>query len=398
MKTKCQILRLGSIAVSIFCSTALLFLASKVIASEDKCAPLFDTNNTSMLLYQDTKFEAVDLSDLPKATNPTVVTQGIGKMQDGSVLLFLNKNGESWNSAYSPAPKNPQGDPRWFPMLFGAEVGYHFGFRKIYNDTMTAPTPEFMNHRITDINKTLAERGVEEIIMRFHRTSPKAEEGIEYLSNILRESSLPVAISGHYAVHDVAYHLSSILMPKSILDYIKLNIKIVFRYKAKIDKDATLSPIEKEIVNYSFSLLLNNIVRNIDFATGNIGVIFKQEQIEKSGGKVTDSKEIEDKIDNLTLFPIRDIGEFISNPYQLAQAAFNILEQSGALLRQIPNKSKNEVAALNARSRENVKKFIDELVESEKSKIEALETPISAVELIAFVKTRINAIKDILSE
>lgn len=251
-----------------------------------ECSNLFRMIQYDVSIGSDwTNFKSKDLRYTSRhsksSDESSVVVDGRARDQAGRSLFILKKTGDYWMSTYTPAPDNYQGDPRWFPILFGGRTAAHFGFKKINDTIMTAPTADTLNQTIQHLNVVLSKKGHEMIEIKFHESGMEAEEGVKFLRNFVSKTSLPIARSGHYAVHDISYHALAILLPKVILDGARMRAEILLRLIDKVENNSTISPVVKKVVRKALNQSLEQLVRNIDFGTGNIGFILSMEKADQ---------------------------------------------------------------------------------------------------------------------
>lgn len=186
-------------------------------------------------------------------------------------LLIFEKTGNSWFSTYTPRPDNYQGDPRWFPSLVSTKVSSKFGFFMLNQKMMTAPTAEKINQTIHIFNKHLPEKN--KILIKFYETGETPQSGLNYLKLFNNNLSLPMASRGHYAVHDISYHLPAIFLPKNVINAAQLRLDLIIRFRDWVENYGS----ERKWLNTALLKIAKSLVaekvRHVDYATGNLGYV-----------------------------------------------------------------------------------------------------------------------------
>jgi hypothetical protein len=208
-------------------------------------------------------------------------------------LFIFELMGLRWYSSYAPVKNNPQGDPRWFPALVGAKVAAQFRFLKISENKMTAPTAEVASHVVDDFNKVL--KDAEKLNFKFVETGEAALDGREYLLYFLKRI-LPIASLGHYAVHDISFHLAAILFPDNVLREADRSIELLLKFADWVDALKEVDPHQKKLLQVIAKYLINQKVSDIDFGTGNLGFLFVAKEF--AGGSQSEAfkEKVQDHI------------------------------------------------------------------------------------------------------
>lgn len=399
-KTKLMGLRNHSFCVKaiglLILFTALsLFASSPIQASGLNCQKLFDST------AQASPFLPIDLSYKEgRSKEQTVVTGETVKDKDGNSLLILEKTGELWDSSYTPVRDNYQGDPRWFGMLFGPQVSYHFGFRKLADNMITAPTAKTFNAKITEFNKKLRDIKEEPIGLRVHEAKPSVEEGIEYLKNVYENNSLPLASSGHYAVHDLSYHLMAILTPKNVIDGVKSRIGVLLRLKEKLDRDAKLSKLDRYVLEDAVNTLVNRMVKDIDVGTGNIGLIILLKRFEQlnSRSKPYGATDFKTLVLDYIVRDTQQVIEIIDKTVEVNFVYRLLKRYASADLKDFFDEglSPKDKELIVQQTGKVVTDFIAEFLHLEQKNIEASRQEVSVEDTMTFIEDRVELFNSLI--
>ena len=209
--------------------------------------------------------------------------------KDGIELIRLRRIKKSWYSRYTPVPFNNQGSPKWFPGIFGAKTGYFFGFRSISDKEMTVPTVDSFSQRLEFINRELIKRNKEPIEIKFYETGDKPQTNFQYLTAFYRDSGLPMARRGFYAVHDASYHASAILLSREKIDLTKLRIELLFKFREKIKSQRFLSKEDIRSLEERYLEAEKKITDAVDFGNGNVTFHYWMET--QTGGRKSVNSE-----------------------------------------------------------------------------------------------------------
>lgn len=358
-----------------------------------KCSELFGARNFK---FQDLRYTS---RKHKTSKQPSVEVEQRIQDEAGRSLFIFKKIGEHWWSTYTPAPNNYQGDPRWFPILIGGKAAAYFGFKKIDDTRMTAPTADTLNHSIQNLNVVLSQKNQEPIEMRFHESGTEVEEGVDFLRSFATKTSLPVARDGHYAVHDISYHSLSILLPKEILDGVKKRSEIFLRLMEKVENDTKIDPIVKKILRKTIRDSIEQLVRNIDYGTGNIGFILAMEKANQHNQfkqpyqaydlsetvirhLVTNSQRLlEDFQENAMDVFASEIGHIYGNPEDVAEY----------IPLDVPREDRKVIVS-NAETK--LKLVTNSLIKSEQRSIKSARQEIKIETFVNFIRTRIRNIQE----
>lgn len=353
------------------------------------------------------EFSATDLRyNSPRAATdkkPSVEVRGVIRDERGSDLFLLKKTGQRWWSSFSPAPSNYQGDPRWFAMLVGPKVASFFGFRKISEDQITAPTAMTLNKRIEEINRLLIKNGEEPIEMRFHQAKVKAETDVDFL-RAFRKTSLPIARDGHYAVHDISYHALAILLPKTLIDGIQLRIDILSRFRETMNSDSSLTHLEKRLLQKHLAITEAKMVNLIDYATGNIGFVMAMEKTNQKHDDHNDRYQAYDVKPHVIDYLVRDTQKVIRDTPQDIEDLFmseighsygNVRDVADYISPEVPTKERDIIVK---KSKIRLAKFANNFMKKEKSAIQASTEFVATEDVVKSIRARLAAFEKLIVE
>lgn len=250
-------------------------------------------------------FTADEISYFPKDSNGMIdhVKNRVESVRTESRragLIHLKRIEPEWTSVYAPDQVNYAGDPRWFSVIAGSEVSLFFGIRKISQTEMTAPTADFANVQIDLLNRQLVES--EKIPVRFLETGSEPFEGRAYLRAFLRDGSLPLAKEGHYYIHDMAYHFSSLFLPPALVKAFQQRTRLLLELESRA-LEPTLKMALAERLRYQEGFL--------DGGSGFFGYFLAYESV---AGRTLDPKAIAD-------FGVRPFGKSGTSAYSQVKQA-----------------------------------------------------------------------------
>jgi hypothetical protein len=270
--------------VTKFSTVIFLILASTVLATWASADSLPTVANSNFLLcehillgaYKSTLFpehfiQPVREGRVDPVSEKSVQSNERIKTKDGDLYVF-KRTGKSWFSVYSPIPDAFQGDPRWFAAIFGPKVAANFGFHFMSEDMIAAPTAARANNAISELNRKLPQN--HKIEITFFETDNKDLDNKTYLTRFLTNSELPLAQAGHLSVHDISYHLTSLAMPKYLLDQTKARIELVLSFSDWVESISEIGPWERYVLTDIATKLIETRASALDIATGNFGKEF----------------------------------------------------------------------------------------------------------------------------
>ncbi len=203
---------------------------------------------------------------------PTVHFAGELKGSHGGLLSILEVPdglSPSWASQYQVQPRAPQGDPRQVVSLLGAQLAYFFGIREIDDLKITIPDVKEISGALAKLNRALIELGYEPIPISFYLQENADRNSYFYITSFYEKGLLPMAPSGILRVHDVSYHLGSIVLPRALLG------PVMEKYRRAIEfyhfaQDRSVD----ELTRTRFEKYLNVLDMKIDVGLGNIPSAF----------------------------------------------------------------------------------------------------------------------------
>lgn len=166
-----------------------------------------------------------DITKLPSPatavsdSDPTVVVSN----ETGSILTArenrLELKGKTWFSESRPdnAEAAPQGDPRWIAIVLGGDLAHYFGVSSLSSKVMSVAHTDFIDRQIAELNAKLRALGFDEIPVRFFTSADALESSENYNKRFAEEGLLPISSEPRLYIHDISYHLGTIVVPPSLV-------------------------------------------------------------------------------------------------------------------------------------------------------------------------------------
>lgn len=197
---------------------------------------------------------------------------------DSRYYLFLKKPDVPWFSMdYSEVghPNALQGDPRWNFAVFGANTLKYLRLSAYEQDKITYPSLAALNGFVSKLNNKLNELGYEKIPVNFY-TQETVNMQI-YLEKYASMLSIPLANPnekpGHF-VHDVSFHIASILLPSSYAQLLADGTALALEFLDHLKSKWSSNPPE-HIQNYLKSMKME-ITQDVDVATAGVSIFVAQ--------------------------------------------------------------------------------------------------------------------------
>ncbi|MFK8137590.1 MAG: hypothetical protein AB8E15_04435 [Bdellovibrionales bacterium] len=196
------------------------------------------------------------------ATNETTVRAVTNLVnREGQELLKLERVGATWISRHADMRFDYQGDPRWPLVIFGESAAKVFGVELMSPDIMTIPMPGTISRNIEIVNERLNRAGHESIPVKFVADNLEARPLRGYLDYI-RDSKIPFSTGGVHLVHDVSYHMASILVPPRYMKVAKKRVEFTTGFLDYIRADQS-SPFKGQ-EKFAFKYVMDTLVRGLD--------------------------------------------------------------------------------------------------------------------------------------
>jgi hypothetical protein len=183
-------------------------------------------------------------------------------LSGGKLYHISRKNPRmKWGTAFQPHPKASQGDVFWFERVFGTDVASYFGYRTLGPNLKTVPNADQVNSAIRIFNKILRSKGYPSIATRFYSSKKDRVRVMEYLYRFAMEGALPISEGKPSMVHDAAYHVASIAIPKELWDHARLLTKYVLLFVKEVKgvpdflKFSRLDEIDEGTANLFLSIV-----------------------------------------------------------------------------------------------------------------------------------------------
>lgn len=254
----------------------LLFISLTVVSSfsrgQVKCAEVFSELNAvprpiSQILLSES------INPFVSSADQVVHFDGAQTLQSGQKLNYLKSENGTWGSSFSGNGVDVMGNPLWFSAIVGPEVAAKFGFMEISNQLITAPTVSYLNGAITKANKALAKKSAGPLAISFYETTANSPiTGKAYLENFVN-GKLPIEKMGALGIHDLSYHVSSLLLPKWFFQRLQSSTVWVLKFTRYLE-------VQRSLEHHSEAeYVLSNTARNIDLV-GNFTSYFAEDAID----------------------------------------------------------------------------------------------------------------------
>jgi len=187
--------------------------------------------------------------------------------------LVLHAPQGQWLSNYRSQKSAPQLDPRIFVSLVGPDVALLFGFSQIDKKTILVPDAERLNWAIEKINARLKAKGLPLLSFMFYtQAASDHDDHILYLKNVAKRS-LPIALSGPMALHDIAAHLWAILKPPQAVEHLALQAELYVEFQKWFTQKNRYLPSKIQDRLYE---AFRETEKRIDLLTGNPSTVLMQ--------------------------------------------------------------------------------------------------------------------------
>lgn len=185
-------------------------------------------------------------------------------------LIEVHRTGRSWFSQWRISENDIQGDPRWFAFILGSSAAQRMGFRQLSESVVTVPTVAAFNRSLNAVDAALANRGLEKTPVRFFETNSEVLDGPQYLRIFANRSLLPIAREGHLAVHDWAYHASTVFFPPSVIGFMRDQAKFTLAFHDQVSRAPGLTPEARKLLLAMSARLTEQTVNAVDSVSGNL--------------------------------------------------------------------------------------------------------------------------------
>lgn len=204
---------------------------------------------------------------------PTVSYVSTRRGRNGGKQTIISRNpGSIWGSSYRYRDLAPQGDPRFFIMAAGRQVGSFFGYDLLSASTMAIPDADELNGAVDRFNRHV--RLNERIPVLFR--SSRGASARTYLRSRLQGVILFSTLFKEH-VHDAAYHAEEVLGPPEFNGLVdqRAHLMMAFlKYAERRNHPAQLRGEIKVLV----SELRGEESRYLDVIGGNMGYFLASSQ------------------------------------------------------------------------------------------------------------------------
>lgn len=203
---------------------------------------------------------------------PTIQFVGELKGAHGGTLSILEvpeQLAPSWASQYQIYPRAPQGDPRQIVSLLGASLAYYLGIREIEELKITIPNTAEVNGALDKLSRALVELGYESIPIRYYQQAESDKKSYFYVTTFYEKFMLPLATENSLHVHDISYHLSSVILTRELL------APVIEKYRHAIEfYQYAYARSSDELTRKRLDRYLSVLDMKIDVGLGNIQTAF----------------------------------------------------------------------------------------------------------------------------
>lgn len=207
---------------------------------------------------------------------PTLMVDKYIEGAHGGKRIVIRRTGARWLSDYRSVRYDPQGDPRWFIEIMGAEAAEFFGFKILSDEMVIVPDGNEFNGALKKVNAQLAAMGEEPVEITFYVTSGNENTKVaEYVHDFGKSGGIPLAASGNHLIHDLSFHTGSIFLPGKLVRLAKFFSRYVDGFAKFILEKYKNDPAKFAAAkHYAFLLRMHHTIL-IDHATGlvNAGIV-----------------------------------------------------------------------------------------------------------------------------
>lgn len=169
--------------------------------------------------------------DSATPSRPTAIILGLKEEANFETFFRVKKLLEetSWSSNYSPRGYDPQGSAVYPIAALGLNLARVLGFSWKNRNEILVPTPATLNARIEAFNGYLMSQGIAPIPIRFYlQIVPKIEM---FLRRWAQKAEIPIAAGlDNHTLHDLGFHLTSILLPPEIVELIRIEAALASKW------------------------------------------------------------------------------------------------------------------------------------------------------------------------
>lgn len=245
-----------------------LFVATLAHAGVSKPCNLQD--ELAQLLRES---KADGLNHLRQVKEPTLFQVGVMEGRSGGKRIVYQLKGTRWGSNYEHERFAVQGDPRWIIDHLGTDGARFFGVEIFPGNKITLPDHAELKGAIKKLNRSLVDRGEEPIAISFYESTPTTEMPGSYLDKYINELAIPISSTEYGRLHDLSAHLTSILLPRNLLEYSAERYRysrafIDFLKKKHAQNPSQLKAVEvyEKLMDASSSLQVDNTTSGLSYS------------------------------------------------------------------------------------------------------------------------------------
>lgn len=187
----------------------------------------------------------------------------------GEESLLLERTGQHWESQNIPkGTAANQGDPRWIVDFLGAEAASFFRIYILSEKFMQVPGAKLLNRLIELLNSTIL-KSEEKIPVRFYDQTELENNDQTFLKRMVEEGSLPIARFNPFTVHDIAYHLSILIMPPKYFELVRRQAQAFLHFQEFV-KSYDQDLFRQEAIQFVFNQLATRYSKFFDVGSGNL--------------------------------------------------------------------------------------------------------------------------------
>lgn len=190
-----------------------LFILWLLLAMASKAAFANKSDSCEMRMLKIQEIRTIEAEDLQLGSQSQRMVKFESEMsfEFGGYLHLVRRTGSSWFSGYVTPGAGAEGDPRMFTLMFGAPVGYFFGYRQIADDLITVPDAAAMNAVMKILNEN--ELKHDPLYLTFYEA-----EGIVPEKHYL-DQNIKLLLPLSKMAHEHSFHTGMIGIPKADYEF-----------------------------------------------------------------------------------------------------------------------------------------------------------------------------------
>lgn len=176
--------------------------------------------------------------------------------KDADHYVFIRSKGPNWGSRAFKLNQSTDvaGNPLYVFMHLSPKIARFLEFRITKHKGFSAlevPTASRLNTRLKLLNNILKKQGKEGVPIQYYRQKAANRNSVAFVNKFIDEGKLPIAEEETiHHVHDLSFHLHSILLSKIQLDTIRHRTRDLRAYGERLDDPRHRQLMYKLIASY----------------------------------------------------------------------------------------------------------------------------------------------------